>query len=317
MFSYITVEASDYQLKPLSPRLPVRHGALLRFHFGDGVYGHADCHPWESLGDEPLSEQLSSLKRREATALLRRAYYFAQKDAEARRRSVSLYQQPLPLSNFLIIDLSSFTPEMLHHKIDEGYSCFKVKLSNPDISKLISLMESAPHIRFRLDFNESLTEEEYRGLLPRLLPWRHMIEYIEDPFPYSWNSWKALTALIPLAADRAVKMASDCPGVYSIIKPAVQIFREFPADIHNRVIFTSYLDHPLGIMSAAQEAAEFYQSYRLPLPLCGFHSHKIYKETPFSQRIEEQGPALAVPGGFGYGFDDLLESLPWKRVDNC
>src|SRR6185369_9382043 len=168
-----------------------RQGALIRV--GNGV---ADVHPWPELGDLPIDEQLALLARGETTALTRRSLHFASLDAAARAESRSLFDG-------LMIPPS-------HWPGSDPPASF-------DIAKLKSIERLPERVRLRIDFNATLTADEFLRLkLPR-----DRIDFIEDPCPYDASTWRMLRDRtgLRLALDRVV--AEEGVDVL-VVKPAVQ-----------------------------------------------------------------------------------------------
>ncbi len=276
-----------YTLKPKRPlsaiaRPGFREGALIRV--GDGF---ADVHPWPELGDEPLDEQLRSLARGEPTALAVQSLRFAEADGAARRRGQSLFQGlTIPSSHWPGIDPPA------------GFDTAKVKCGPGGVDGL------PPHVRLRLDFNATLAPDELEPIA-LTLP-RERIDFIEDPCPYDAATWIRLRERtgLRLALDRE----TGAEGVdVVVIKPAVQSFPRTSKEI----VVTSYMDHALGLMAAAWVAASHADRVS---SRCGLFTHVLFEADPFFDRIGSDGPRLLAPEGTGFGFDDLLESLPWKKL---
>ncbi len=251
-----------------------REGALLRA--GDGF---ADVHPWPELGDAPLDEQLALLGRGETTPLTRASLHLARIDGEARRRGVSLFAGlAIPESHWPGAD----PPPHF------------------DTVKIKGMQPLPEQVRIRIDFNATLTPEEFLRIA-ETLP-RERIDFIEDPCPYDEGVWRALREQtgLRLAVDR-VAGAADVV----VHKPALSI--EWPS--HPDVVVTSYMDHALGQFGAAYAAATHEVN-----PRCGLFTHVLYEADAFFERIESDGARLLPPRGTGLGFDDLLESLPWQSI---
>jgi O-succinylbenzoate synthase len=251
-----------------------REGALIRA--GDGF---ADVHPWPELGDLPLDEQLSLLARGSTTALTRRSLHFVALDAAARAESRSLFE--------------GLTIPPSHWPGSDPPASF-------DIAKVKSIEHLPERVRLRIDFNMRLTADEFLGLrLPA-----ERIDFIEDPCPYDASTWRILRVRtgLRLALDREV--SEDGVDVL-VVKPAVQ---EMPATLRE-IVVTSYMDHAIGQMFAAHFAAAHGITN-----VCGLFTHVLYESDPFFERIPADGPRLLVPSGTGIGFDELLESLPWKKL---
>jgi o-succinylbenzoate synthase len=270
-----------YSLKPKRRLSAVaadgpRHGALIRV---DG--GFADIHPWPELGDLPLDEQLAMLARGETTPLTRASLEFASIDALARREGRSLFDGlTIPLSHWPGPDPP------------DGFDTVKLKGNDriPD------------HVRLRIDFNARLTAAEFVRIA-ETLP-RERIDFIEEPCPYDASTWLDLRARtgLRLALDRMV--AKEGVDVL-VIKPAIQPIPNTDAE----VVVTSYMDHPIGQLCAAYAAATAGIT-----TTCGLITHVLYESDPFIERMQIDGTRLVPPGGTGWGFDDLLENLPWRTL---
>ncbi|HEX9982520.1 MAG TPA: hypothetical protein VGF69_04585 [Thermoanaerobaculia bacterium] len=271
-----------------------REGALLRVDDG-----YADVHPWPELGDLPLDEQLARLARGETTNLTRASLACAKLDGEARANNRSLFEG-------LTIPLSHWTGE----GAPAAFDTVKVKAGS-DFRFAISDFRGK---RVRLDFNATLTPEQFLRIA-ETLP-RDQIDFIEDPCPYDAAMWRTLRDQtgLRLALDREI--AFDAVDVL-VIKPAIADLRNHSTvdgqhstlNIAPEVVVTSYLDHPLGQFHAAYIAATNDVS-----PRCGLFTHVVYEPNAFSECIEADGARLLPPAGSGLGFDDLLRSLPWKRL---
>jgi O-succinylbenzoate synthase len=67
-----------------------RSGALLKVEIADGV-GYSDLHPWQELGDLPLSDQLNSLKTSVPSKQAQRSLALAEFDRSARSKGISAF----------------------------------------------------------------------------------------------------------------------------------------------------------------------------------------------------------------------------------
>jgi len=316
------VYAWEYDLKtrePLNARSSrvVHRGALLRM--GDGF---ACVHPWPELGDAPLEAQLRLLREGEETPLLRRAAICAAADGEARRSGRSLFEGlAIPPSHALVTGM-----ETAGDLLREGFRKFKMKCGGKPameiqrVRKLCAELESVPESRLRLDFNESMSAESFRefcrGAGEETIA---LIEFAEDPFPYDGDTWHGVQAEtgVAFAVDRSAELAS-AGFRFLVIKPALHeaddlVIRAREKTV--RVVFTSYMDHPVGQMYAAYEAARAFELMPDAVDTCGLVTHRLFEGDDFCQSIESQGPNLESPRGTGLGFDELLESLPWKKLN--
>jgi o-succinylbenzoate synthase len=253
-----------------------RHGALIRV--GGGF---ADVHPWPELGDPALDEQLAGLRRGEATPLTASSLRFAALDAASRRDDRSLFDGlTIPPSHWPGADPP------------EGFDTVKLK----------SLDTMPDHVRLRIDFNGMLTPDAFERIAATLP--RERIDFVEDPCPYDAATWRALRRRtgLRLALDRGTG-TEDADVI--VVKPAVQEIPSTQAEI----VVTSYMDHPLGQLCAAYAAAAAHIT-----TTCGLVTHVLYESDPFIDRMQIECTRLVPPGGTGFGFDDLLEGLPWRHL---
>jgi O-succinylbenzoate synthase len=294
-----------------------REGILFEVTFEDGLVGYCDCHPWVELGDLPLTEQLRAAKDPELTSLLKASFRFARIDAKARRDQRSVFEgMEIPLSHQLIsIDQS------LDRCIQEGITYFKIKAgADPEreLAILQEWIETHPQIKLRLDFNERFSRAEFMDYWRALsTPIRKCIDYAEDPYRYNETQWeedqKHLGA--NFAADHRSGAAIRHPlsARYIIHKPAVEEPIHLTAK-QIRIVVTTYMDHPFGQMCAAYAAAKLKLMHPKQIDYCGLLTHKCYEETPFTAAIHTKGPQLLPTSGTGFGFNALLQELPWQNL---
>jgi o-succinylbenzoate synthase len=263
-----------------------RQGALIRV--GDGF---ADVHSWPELGDAAVDQQLDLLSRGETSALTRRSLALAALDGDARRRARSLFDGlTIPPSHW----------PLAGGDIPSAFDTVKVKMSPGS-----RLDASLARYRLRLDFNATLDAGAFLSFMESLSPEiRSAIDFVEDPCPYDPQVWSGLRerAGVRLALDRGDASA----GVdVLVVKPAVQ---DLPRS-EKEIVITSYMDHPVGQLGAAYVAAASGIT-----ATCGLATHVLYESDAFMERMKLDGTRLLPPAGTGFGFDDLLESLPWKRL---
>lgn len=255
-----------------------RHGALIRTE-----NGFADVHPWPELGDLPLDRQLSMLSRGETTALTARSLELARIDASFREQRRSAFDGlTIPSSHWPGNDPP---PEF-------------------DTAKVKSAHDLPGRVRLRIDFNGTLHPEQFERTA-KWLP-RERIDFVEDPCPYDPATWRELRRKtgLRLALDRGT--ATDGVDVL-VVKPAVQ---EMP-EVALEIVVTSYMDHALGQIAAAWVAAKH---ERRVSRRCGLFTHVLFEVDPFIEAIRADGARLLPPEGTGFGFDDLLEKVPWKKL---
>lgn len=289
-------------------------GALIKV--GDG-YG---CmHPWPELGDVSLDGLLQILLDGGTTPTIRSSLFCAREDGKARNEGRNLFDGlKVPLSN---ATLPMLVPDF-EKAVVSGFTIAKVKVGRHLETEAKFIMEQSekfPALRWRLDFNATTGRGGVEQFLKSLSPdCREKIDFLEDPCVYERGCWQELHTRygIPLAVDRDVETAESAFSV-AILKPAVNPIRPLLERAHLeswRVVFTSYLDHPLGQCFAAWRAAQSARDFPGMVDTCGLVTHGLFESDAFIERMGAVKPEFTSPGGTGLGFDDLLESLPWKRL---
>lgn len=288
------VRYSPYTLEGIGA-FPSRQGALLEFTFEDLSKGYADCHPWTELGDVPIEQQISQLREGRLTPLTARSLDFAMLDAYGRTQKKNLLADvTIPESHYLATTA----------QVPEGFSVIKCK--NPKVCMEL-LPKLQDHQKIRMDFNFKLTLGQLIEFIGKVKPYVEKFDYIEDPFTFNLDTWTAFSwqFKIPFALDRAKE--NECYPT-RVMKPAID-----PPKVHEegvRYIYTSYLDHPLGQVSALFAACKAGSQ-----EVGGFASHLIYKENEFSDQFKMDGARLVVSTeGYGFGFDDSLQNLNWRML---
>lgn len=283
----------------------------------DGGYG---CiHPWPELGDPPLEKCLSDLAGERRWPIVRRALRCADYDRVARRFEHSLFEEmEVPDSH---ATLSVARRDSVARAVEAGFTTIKLKAgSNPaaEAKFLDEMSTEFPAVKWRLDFNETLEPGTAAGFLLGLAEkTRAAIDFVEDPCPYSDAAWSALhrQTRVKLAVDREAAPLSAAAQVL-VIKPAIdEPFLLGEAALRNgqRVVMTSYMDHPVGQAFAAWEAARLGLQFPGLAGLCGLQTHHLFEPDEFTEMLGPWSPVFQPPAGNGLGFDDLLDALPWTR----
>lgn len=301
-----------------------RHGALLQVQFDDGSIGYADCHPWTEVGDAFLEDQLRSAIQKKPTPLMQRSLHFARLDAQARAKGVSLFKGlAIPASHWFLPSLMHWDVADVNKAIQGGFPAIKIKIGDNFPEELIhleKLLTTLPqHIKLRLDFNQKLSQDQFKSAFKALSRWHDRVEFYEDPFAFETNAWAEMQGKgAALACDKDAPQAIAQPYVAKILvlKPAILSEEPFLNVLGSpqRVVVTSYLDHPLGQLSAAYVAALCNQKAAGRLLPCGLMSHHAYQPNAFSEQLHAKGPVLQQPAGTGFGFDDLLKRQLWKKL---
>lgn len=312
---------SPYTLVPcgaLSARSAAqpRNGVLLRNDEG----GYGCLQTWPELGDPTLDEELDAIRDGTPLRLGARALKCAMLDGEARAKKVNMFDgYTVPLSHATLP--VSTTPFMVHTLHQRGFRTGKLKLLPnlpATIEKLMNLAAMVPEWKWRLDFNATLTPEgslEFWDMLPEAM--RKRIDFIEDPCPYTVESWQMLQdAGIPLGYDIGSPDAT-CGVPCCTNKPMIRVVKPARDRTTEGVpVFTSYMDHPLGQLWAAWCAARYYHGKDpKDVPLCGLVTHHVYRMNDFSEVLGAAiYPSIKLPGGTGLGFDELLAAQEWKTL---
>ena len=294
-----------------------RHGALLRVEFDDETIGHADLHPWKEFGHAPLTDHMASLGTDQPTPLANLAVRHARTDAAARRAGLSLFDGlPEVRSHALFTDWIDAPRNALEQCVAEGYTAVKLKIGRDPQreAEALNALADLP-LRWRLDANTSDGIELFLAALTPAV--RANIEFLEDPMPYESSAWCGLSEheTIPLALDWELPATPPpWPGAQVlVIKPAAQ--DAFPlalaaAHAGMEIVVTHSMDHPLGQSVALWTAMRLRQRHGDIVLDGGLQVGGLYAPDEFCAQI--CGPQTVPPAGMGFGFDKLLEQLPWK-----
>lgn len=314
--------SSPYLLKSKTGQMD-RKGALLKVVFEDDSTGYADCHPWTTNKDEDLENQLSLLSQGKTTRLTDRTLHFARLDATARAIGINLLDDlVIPKSHWFIPSILQYDEKEIQNQIDLGSLFFKAKVGNnwsEEFKQIQKLVKAHPQIKLRLDFNLKLSPIEFFSICDSLQSLGNALDYCEDPFPFEKTAWQEVQKRgIRLACDSQSQQAMDSPEAASIIviKPAIQDEAIFLSSLKptQKLVITSYLDHPLGQVAAAYIAGLCFEKAPNSLERCGLLSHYVYEPNPFSKMLMVKDASLLPVAGTGFGFDTLLAALDWKPL---
>ena len=290
-------------------------GALIQI---DGGYG---CiHPWPELGDPTLEKCLADLAGARRWPIVRRAIRCAEYDRTARSFENSLFEEmEVPASH---ATLAKADAAEVARAVEAGFTTVKLKAGR-DLSAEMKFLDAMtlefPALQWRLDFNESLSSEQAAEFLLGLgEKARAAIDFVEDPCPFSETSWAELhrKTRVKLAVDREATPLSAAAQVI-VIKPAVDepfLLGEAAIAHNQRVVMTSYMDHPVGQAFAAWEAARLELQFPGLVGICGLQTHHLFESNEFAEALGPWSPEFKAPDGIGLGFDDLLAAQPWTRL---
>ncbi len=119
---------------------------------------------------------------------------------------------PTPTAFTLSIDTPDKMQAMARERLD--FATLKLKLGNDDLNleRLAAITEAAPHAKFILDANESLTPQTLEKLLADLS--RFPVILMEQPLPAGQDeALKSLQSPIPFAADESCHTIADLPNL--------------------------------------------------------------------------------------------------------
>lgn len=292
-------------------------GALIRTHGGYGC-----IHPWPEFGDAPVEEQLRLLSQGVTTPVTAIALHCAEIDGAARRAGLSLFEGlEIPRSHYSW-SFAADSEAQMERVLSEGWPAIKAKgLANH--SETTRFLEACAQrfesqgVRLRVDFNGVLDQAAFEQFLANLPPRvRDALDFVEDPFPYDADAWAAMQQKwgVKLALDKGWK--SGTHGFDAVVvKPARRDWRTV-AQTHPRhpLVLTSAMDHALGQMFAAYEAAVA-KTEGQALDFCGLCTEHLFEKDAFFARLTSHGGHLTADrSGGGLGFGEVLESLPWRPL---
>jgi O-succinylbenzoate synthase len=294
-------------------------GALLRVGNGYGC-----LHPWPEFGDLPLPEQLARLAAGQPTPLAEHALRCAAIDGAAREAGVSLFDGlEIPVSHYSW-SFAQPTQPQLEKLLSEGWPALKAK-GFANYGETTRFLEQCARVagdngpRFRVDFNGCLTADSFQKFVEFMsIRVYRQLDFVEDPFPYEADAWQACRERwgVKLALDKGWKNGSHGFDAV-IVKPARRDWRTV-AQLHPQrpLVLTSAMDHPLGQMFAAWEAAQARAELGDQVGLCGLCTQHLFEPDAFLERVLSPGGRLQPDrDGGGLGFGSLLDKLPWRRLE--
>ncbi len=296
---------SDYQLQFKAGGS--RRGYLLKLQTSEFESGYADIFPWPEFGDPNFEKVPQQLQHPQGIPLLERSLSMAELDGRAREQKAPLAKGVSLPNHFLIRSLGEASLEDALMAYQQGFRTFKLKVmrdTDLEIPFILNFCSKMPvDARLRLDCNGRGTVLFFKEISDA----RERVDFVEDPFSEAslWHS-SDQDVRWPWAYDQPTVETDEVSYDFRIIKPAKQ---KIPEDDHP-LVFTSYLDHPVGIAHALVAAA----GYGEPSVDYGLMSLNVYQETPFHGGLLCQGPNLQLSGEVGVGFGSLLEKQPWVSV---
>lgn len=297
-----------YQLRPCIEKVQPRIGALVKVEWALHQIGYSDLHPYPEFGEATLDVHIDSLAKVDFTRLAEISLEYNYMDREFRllKRNAFL-GMIIPRTHRLVMEVEKMNSQTLNQWQKEGVSHIKVKMGADLKRETEAFTELAfsSSILWRMDFNGRLTEQEFMAWWKQLDDSvRARIDFVEDPLKES----EQLKTPGPWADDWLKQKFSKI----RVVKPAREAAEELIS--YDRVVFTHALEHPFGQACAAWAAANYYGQHPKKMEVCGLAAAAIYEPDEFSKVWSCEGPRMKPTTGYGFGFDNLLESLKWERV---
>lgn len=218
--------------------------------------------PWPSLGDPRLEELLEKLSTPESEQhpLLRHSLA-AFKDKSFSIETLRAYEdQETSIPTHVLIKKDD-TFEEVSSLLKSGVNRFKIKLRKDYdftagvFAHLLSLQENF-EFWLRFDANATTSKEEFLDCWYRLGALQSRVEFVEDPCPFEWGTWKELEDIgVPIANDRPLhfqkpeEITADFPCSFLVMKPVRHDLNQWKGCFQNsgkKVVLTTALDHPWG-----------------------------------------------------------------------
>jgi O-succinylbenzoate synthase len=295
-------------------------GALIRVGAGYGC-----IHPWTEFGDAPIEEQLRRLAEGITTPVTEMALRCAEIDGAAREAGISLFADlEIPRSHYSW-SFAQPTGPQIERIVSEGWPALKAK-GFANYGETRGFLEQcakvgeATGLKLRVDFNGCLDARGFSQFI-EFMPLRtyQHLDLIEDPFPYHSELWQQAQQRwkVRLALDKGWR---DGEAGFSavVVKPARRDWRAVAARHPEKpLVLTSAMDHGLGQMFAAYEAAVAKSEIGDRVDLCGLSTQHLFEPDGFFERISAKGGWLSHDtNGGGLGFGDVLEKLPWRKLSS-
>lgn len=291
------------------------HGALIRL--GSDHYGYGCIHPWPELGDMELEQTLQCFGDGVTSPLIDQALRCARADRDARCAGKSLFEGLVVPHSHATVSLSA---DAFKQAQQAGFGAVKVKVGRQmksEVGQIRSLAQEFPEFRWRFDFNHTCRLQDVEQLLLLLgNDFLERIDFMEDAWLEDALPEGHLLG-IPLAVDQQVEELCDRFPI-AIVKPARNNMESILERLHGqntKVVFTSYMDHPLGQSFAAWQAALAASKYpSMVVDACGLATHGLFEPDAFTKALGKVEPQFHPALGTGLGFDTLLTHLPWTPL---
>lgn len=264
-------------------------GVLIKCIAQDSSPLYSLYHPIEGLGDPSILEGLMQIstesKLREAVLGL------------ARNAGVRGSKLPKVQCYTSILDCSEESTPV------SGGRNLKIKVQN--ICETREALEKFPDCKFIFDFNGRGRAHEITTFFSRSSSFLEHVLYLEDPVPQGDLPELLSKVSLPVARDM-VKYSEGFQ--YEIVKPTgFAVSKDQHCELP--LVYTSYLDHPLGQVLAAIECAE--NPKRTQEQLHGLATHHFFEANPYSEIL---GSDDSIDPSAINEMEMLLEKESWKRL---
>lgn len=336
----VQFKAHFYQI-PQSPNFPRPHlaeGALIAIEGDNNLVGYADLHPWPTLGDLNVHTQLQLLKEGRPTKQMQRSLDFARRDLVAKQSLTIGVQYLKEIKNHHLLLEKHLTTNDLKAliSINSSSSLLKWKISPETATHTANLLNQIclenSQLKWRLDANSLFSFKEVMQFWKSLSPLsRKNIDFIEDPCPYDKSHWTHLeNEGLPLAIDlelthwsstgplEAASLPTSSSQTIFVLKPAIHktedwklFFQQTPSNF----LFTSYLDHPIGLLHALWTTEIFAQIFPHRLLPCGLNfSFPPHLLETFWSGLQLNESVWCGEKSVGIGYNQHLENLSWQTL---
>tara|TARA_B100000749_G_scaffold280223_1_gene275305 strand:- start:13222 stop:14115 length:894 start_codon:yes stop_codon:yes gene_type:complete len=233
----------------------------LVYEGGEKVTTCLQC--WEGLGDPSLSESVDALMLSDRTnPLVDKALHWAELQLSISRKEMQVAAEAMAKkSHQLLLSSESWEPENLGTVV-------KLKVGadiETDMELARKLVATKNDVSLRLDFNQSLSLDQFKGFLVQFSDIVSNVDFFEDPVPYDAEVWRSIRN------EMSIRLCLDM-GSYELLngkeidpesidvlccKPArnpVGPMVQWSCENQVPLLFTHYMDSELGQRLAAYEA---------------------------------------------------------------
>ena len=307
-----------YQLQSKTPfnqwsKSKTRKGILLKGILSDKSTGFADLCPWEET-DPSTEQQLKLYRQNKATQQFQISLKMISIDAQARQKKQNLLTKSHLIKNHLLIKghqdkhLIKNNPHFEKFKIKMGINIEKENQILHD-----QVLKKEGEIQIRLDFNNFFQKEDnffaWCKENQKILP---LIEFIEDPYPFSETWEKAMKDFkIELAFDQQKQNTPPKWINIIILKPAIKEININKLSPKHQYVITHYLDHPIGQAHSLATAIRVKNQLKNQLLDCGLTP---WETPPIESTLPLKGNQIFAKKDIGIGSTKYLQKLNWIKI---